>query len=484
MPVRSLLFLALVLVLVPVSVQAQYVAATSPAPEKVDLAVVNKLKEEGLQRSEVMETISFLTDVHGPRLTASPQMRQAAEWTKQRLEKWGLVRVSLEPWGPFGRGWALESFTANLTAPTYAPLIAYPKAWSPSTPKTVRGTPVYLDAAKEDDLEKYRGKLHRAIVFISPPREVKALFDPPAARQSDAQLLSLSNGEPRRSASSRTPSNAAPTNAARSAACSRCRAGNTIWCERRAARSIALQNRKWQMAYDEGAAVVVEPGRGDGGTLFIGSATMPPQASGSADRRATPAGEASTAAGVTPSSRGPRPWAKDAPEIVPQVVMAVEHYNRVVRMLQKNAPVELELDIAARYFADDLMCYNIVAEIPGSDLKDELVMLGAHFDSWHAGTGATDNATGCGVALEAVRLLQALGVKPRRTIRIALWTGEEQGLLGSKAYVTEHFGRSIAPPESSCAVALAPVRARRVSDARRKERLDRLRLQRAPTSMN
>jgi Zn-dependent M28 family amino/carboxypeptidase len=129
--------------------------------------------------------------------------------------------------------------------------------------------------------------------------------------------------------------------------------------------------------------------------------------------------------------------------------MAVEHYNRVVRMLQKEAPVELEIDIASRYHADDLMSYNVVAEISGGDLKDELVMLGAHFDSWHSGTGATDNAVGCGVALEAVRILKALGVTPRRTVRIALWTGEEQGLLGSKAYVAEHFGKAITPPGGS-----------------------------------
>ena len=145
----------------------------------------------------------------------------------------------------------------------------------------------------------------------------------------------------------------------------------------------------------------------------------------------------------------PRPWKKDAPEIVPQVVMAVEHYNRLVRMLQKQTPVQLEIDIASRYHADDLMSFNVVAEIPGGDLKDEIVMLGGHFDSWHSGTGATDNAVGCGVALEAVRILQALGIKPRRTIRMALWTGEEQGLLGSKAYVTEHFGRAITPPQPS-----------------------------------
>ena len=425
-------------------------AALAQVPaEKIDNEVINKIKEEGLKKSEVMDTISYLTDVHGPRLTASPQARVAAEWAQARLKKWGLENAHLESWGPFGRGWSLESFTANMTVPAYSPLIAYPKAWSPSTPKTVRGKPVFLDAKKEDDLEKYRGKLHRAIVFISPPREVKALFDPPAARQSDAQLLALANGESRRSRSS-APSNAAPTNAPIPPGAPGAPPGTPFGASAEQRAAIALQNRKWQMAYDEGAAVVVEPGRGDGGTLFAAAVTMMPRSSNTGENRpSTPTENQTTAAGDNPTSRGPRPWNKDAPEIVPQVVMAVEHYNRIVRMLQKETPVELEIDIASRYHADDLMSYNIVAEIPGGDLKDELVMLGAHFDSWHTGTGATDNAVGCGVAMEAVRILQSLGIKPRRTVRIALWTGEEQGLLGSKAYVTEHFGRAITPPSSS-----------------------------------
>jgi hypothetical protein len=215
--------------------------------------------------------------------------------------------------------------------------------------------------------------------------------------------------------------------------------------------AFALQNRKWQMIYEEGAAVVLEPGRGDGGTVFVGSATMPRGRSGGEGRAEGDRGDEQPPmprGSAPPSSRGPRPWAADAPPIVPQVVVAAEHYNRVIRMLQKGAAVELEIDIASRYHADDLMSYNVIAEIPGSDLADEIVMLGGHFDSWHAGTGATDNAVGCGVALEAVRILQATGLKPRRTIRIALWTGEEQGLLGSKAYVAEHFGRAIEPPSS------------------------------------
>jgi carboxypeptidase Q len=429
---------------------AQDVARTTR--ERVDTDVINKIKEEGLKKSKVMETISFLTDVHGPRLTASPQTRAAAEWTQGRLKEWGLENVHLEPWGPFGRGWSLESFTANMVEPTYAPLIAFPKAWSPSTPKTIRGEPVFLDAAKEEDLEKYRGKLRRAIVLLSAPREVKALFDPPARRQSDATLLALANGESR----SRyvQPSNAAPTNAPTPPGAPGAAPGTPFGATAEQRAAFALQNRKWQMIHDEGAAVVLEPGRGDGGTLFVGSVTMPPSASGSGGsaNTATPAdGEnrQPPAGGDSTSRSRPSPWKVDSPEIVPQVVLAVEHYNRIVRMLQKQSPVKLEIDIASRYHADDLMSFNVIAEIPGGDLKDELVMLGGHFDSWHSGTGATDNAVGCGVALEAVRILQTLGIKPRRTIRLALWTGEEQGLLGSKAYVADHFGRAITPPQPS-----------------------------------
>ncbi len=192
--------------------------------------------------------------------------------------------------------------------------------------------------------------------------------------------------------------------------------------------TMQLQADKWQMCYDEGAAVVIEPGRGDGGTVFVQSVTMP--------RRADPSSRTQD----NPFSRGPRPWASDETQIVPQVVMSAEHYNRLVRMIEKDAHPKVEIDIASKFHKEDTSSFNVIAEIPGTDLKDEIVMLGAHFDSWHSGTGATDNAVGCGVALEAVRILKAIDAKPRRTIRVALWTGEEQGLLGSKAYVTDHFG--------------------------------------------
>ncbi|MCI0357828.1 MAG: M20/M25/M40 family metallo-hydrolase [Planctomycetaceae bacterium] len=437
--------------------------------ERVDREAIKKIKEEGLERSKVMETIGFLTDVHGPRLTGSPQTKAAAEWTKTRLAEWGLVNARLEPWGPFGRGWSLEGFTANMVKPTFAPLIAYPKAWSGSTPKAIRGTPIYLEAANEKELDQYRGKLHRAIVLMSPPREVKAIFEPLAQRQSDATLLALANGDssalrgrrglpPGTAPPSTVPSSApgasppatsgspSPMPPGAAAPGGPPAPSNTFNATPEQRAAFALQGRKLAMLAEEGAGVILEPGRGDGGNLLVSAASLPRgQARG--DGRPEQRNDENEPSRRF-SSRGPSPWAADSPPVVPQAVVAVEHYNRLIRMLKKGSPVELEIDIAAQYHTDDLMSYNIVAEIPGSDLADEVVMLGGHFDSWHSGTGATDNAVGCGVALEAVRILQATGLKPRRTIRIALWTGEEQGLLGSKAYVGEHFGRASTPPSS------------------------------------
>jgi hypothetical protein len=375
------------------------VSAQVAQVEKVDLEMMKKIREEGTQRSQVMETLSWLTDVHGPRLTNSPQYNRATEWAKGRLTEWGLQNASLEAWGPFGRGWSLEGFTANIVKPDFIPLIAYPKAWSPSTNGVVRGPVVYLDAKKPEDLEKYKGKLKGAIVLVSPPREVQAHFKPEGTRATDEELLSMANAEPP------SPGGAGFR-----------RGGGSP--EQRA--GMELLSKKWQMVYDEGAAVALDMGRGDGGTIFVQSVTMPAPADAPFDRR-------------------PRPWSADA-KLIPQASLAAEHYNRIVRMLTKGVPVELEVQITAKFQDQDLMGHNVIAEIPGSDLKDEIVMVGGHFDSWHSGTGATDNGAGSAVAMEVVRILQAIGVKPRRTIRIGLWGGEEEGLIGSRAHVEKHYG--------------------------------------------
>ncbi|MBI4467858.1 MAG: M20/M25/M40 family metallo-hydrolase [Acidobacteria bacterium] len=383
-------------------------APAGSAQEKVDLEVISRIKEEGLKRSQVMQILSYLTDVCGPRLTGSPNLRASGEWAMSKLTEWELKDARFEPWGPFGRGWTLEGFTANVVAPQFVPLIAHPKAWSPSTPGTVRGEVIYLEADKETDLEKYRGKLRGAIVLIAPPRKVEAHFEARALRQSDEKLLNLANAEPTGRMQGPPPQAFQQTPEQKAAA--------------------VLMQKKWDLCFEERPALVLEPGRGDGGSLIAQAINLP-----------QPPPD-------TPADRRPRAWTKEAPATMPQVVVAVEHYNRILRMLGRGVRVRLEINIVSRFHDNDSMGFNVLAEIPGTDLRDEVVMVGGHLDSWHSGTGATDNAAGSAAALEAVRILQALGLKPRRTIRIALWGGEEQGLLGSKTYVREHFGRRIDPP--------------------------------------
>jgi hypothetical protein len=361
--------------------------------EKVDLEMMKKIRAEGMERSQVMETLSWMTDVIGPRLTGSPQMKQANEWTKNKMIEWGLENGKLEAWGPFGRGWTLEKFSANVIEPVPFPVIGYPKAWTPGTDGPIVGEVIHLDVKTEADFEKYRGKLKGAIVLTVPMREVAAWFRAPGVRLNDEQLLAMANSNP-----------AAPR-----------QAGGPPSDEqmRQFRASAELNTKRAEFIRSEGAAVLVDIGRGDGGTLFV-------------------------------SAGGPR--FKDAPQALPSFTMTVEHYGRIVRTLQKGVKVRMEVDIRAKFHDDDPMGYNTTAEIPGTDLKDEVVMLGGHLDSWHSGTGATDNAAGCAVAMEAARILKALGVKPRRTIRVALWSGEEQGLIGSRQYVNQHFAERQAPP--------------------------------------
>lgn len=346
-------------------------------PEKVDTDAMAKIREEGMKHSQVLDILSYIADVGGARLTGSPNIRNAQEWAKKKLTDWGLTNAHLEAWGPFGRGWSLEGFAVNMIKPEYNPLIAYPKAWSPSTKGAVRGEVVYLNAKSAEELDKYKGKLKGAIVLIDKARDVKAHFDAEGRRMSDEDLLKLANADGAGGGGRRpefTP-------------------------EMRAMMELSL--KKWLLAASEGAAVVLEPGRGDGGTMFISAVNIPAPVD-------------------TPFNQRPRAWAKDVTGVLPQAVVAVEHYNRLVRMIERGARVEMEVNISTRFYDQDLNSYNVIAEIPGTDLKDEIVMLGAHFDSWHSGTGATDNGAGSAVCMEAVRILQSLGIKPRRTIRIGL----------------------------------------------------------------
>jgi len=375
------------------------VTPAQSAPEKIDIETVNKIREAALQHSQVMETVGYLTDVIGPRVTGSPGLRKAQDYVIERLRGWGITNGRREPWGrPFGRGWSLEHFTANVTAPTFSSLIAYPKAWSPATHGVVRGEAVFFDVKTEADLNKYKGKLKGKIVLFSPARQVEPNFLPQARRTTDEELRELSQAKP--------PSNE-PQNFQMSP-------------ERRA--RAELSYKKWQMAMQGGAAVVLEPGFGDAGTVYVTSATVPMPADTDPEKRR-------------------RPWDLDRPRILPQVVVAAEQYNRMVRLAGRGVPVQLEINIAARFYEQDTMAYNVIAEIPGTDLKDEVVMFGGCLDSWHTGTGATDNAAGAAVALEVMRVFKSLNLKPRRTVRIGLWSAEEQGAFGSQAYVANHFAR-------------------------------------------
>ncbi|MBC7932152.1 MAG: M20/M25/M40 family metallo-hydrolase [Rubrivivax sp.] len=393
--------------------QSQADAQATPTPDPND--PVQRIRDEGLNRSKVMETLSYLTNVIGPRLTGSPDMKRANEWTKDELTKWGLQNAHLEAWGPFGRGWALKSFSAEVIEPQIMPLAAYPKAWSPATGGPLVGEVVYVDAKNEGELEKYKGRLRGKIVLNGAVRELKAHFDPEATRDTEKQLLELSNApdpatQPRRSR--RTP-------------------------EQRATALFDAQKLSFFQA--EGAALLIDPSRGDGGTIFVQGAAVP---------QPIPSDPQTRLAVLNREPNAPRQiraWDKNAPKFAPQVVLSIEQYNRLARMIQAGEKIRLSVNLDAQFLEQDLMAYNTIAEIPGTDLKDEVVMLGGHLDSWHGGTGATDNAAGVAVAMEAVRILKTLNLQPRRTIRVALWSGEEQGLLGSRAYVKEHFGQLETP---------------------------------------
>ena len=422
-------------------------AAAPAAPPAND--PVSRIRDEGLNRSEVMATLGHLTDIVGPRLTGSPELRRASEWARDRLMAWGLQNAALEPWGPFGRGWSLRRFSAQIVAPQAIPLIAYPKAWSPSVgPSPVEAEVVHVDIKKSEDFEQHRGKLRGKIVLDGPVQEIKLKFDPLAGRRTEADLLKLANSDGTTTTvrPSTTPSPLA-TPEGRAAA--------------------ALLPRRYQFYSEEGVAVILQASRiGEAGTLFTAGATVYPPRDAAAEKSApTPAPKAAEAppdktadttkkmkgAPITPPIRSVSPWKTDAPPIIPQVTVAAEHYNRLVRLVASGEKLRASVELQADYHTADLMAANVVAEIPGTDLAAELVMLGAHLDSWHSGTGATDNAAGSAVAMEAVRILRALDLKPRRTIRVALWTGEEQGLLGSKAYVAAHFGEVKTPAAPAAA---------------------------------
>ena len=382
-PLPALLASTLVLSTLVAATGAQ---APATGPERVDFDALYRIKDEGLQRSQVMDSLWYLTDLHGPRLTNSPNIRAAASWTMKRLNDWGITGVRQETWGPFGRGWANDKVVAHVTAPQPFPLMAFPRAWTPGTNGTITVDALHALIDDENDFKDWTGKLKGKAVLVSSAPEVRALFTAPGRRLTDQDLVDMQ---------------AQPVNAGRGGRGGRGGAGNDP--------NFAF--KRAQFFAREGVAAMIEPGSGrnDHGAILV--------------------------------SNAPRQF-RDAkePPTVPQLMIASEHYNRIVRLLEKQIPVSIELNIQNRFLDDTLDSFNIVAELPGTDRADEVVMLGAHFDSWHAGTGATDNAAGVAAMMEAVRILRASGVRLRRTVRLALWTGEEQGLLGSREYVKQQFG--------------------------------------------
>jgi carboxypeptidase Q len=375
-PARLACSLVLILSAIPIS--------WSQAPqEKVDLETITRIRYEGFHNSKVTELASGLMDAIGERLTGSPNMKRANDWTRDKLTELGLSNAHLEAWGPFGRGWANQYVNARMTSPDITPLIVYAKAWTPGTSGVVTGKCIRANIEDKKDFDKYRGKLAGMIVIFGPDAEVKPIVESPYKRLADDDLAKIGEYQ--------IPGERPPFRLAE-----------------------MLRRRQFikdlnQFFADEKVLAVIDHSRGTsgGGTVFV-------QSGGSYKP-----GETTT---------------------IPQLTMASEQWNRIARLLDQKKDVSVELNVTNSFYDDDLMQYDTIAEIPGTDKKDEVVMLGAHLDSWHAGTGATDNGAGSVVMMEAVRILKALDVKPRRTIRIGLWSGEEEGLLGSQGYVEQHFG--------------------------------------------
>ncbi|MGH9801466.1 MAG: M20/M25/M40 family metallo-hydrolase [Blastocatellia bacterium] len=369
--------------------------------EQLDYAMIGKIREEGLNRSQVMEHISWLSDVYGPRLTGSPAIKQAGEWTMKKFNEWGLANAHQETW-PFGKGWSLVRFSAHMTEPQVSPLIGYPKSWTPGTNGTINADVVYAPISSEADFEKYRGKLKGKAVLLQSARAVRMLDGRIVMRMTDDDIKEAMT---------------APIPPVRG---QRGGPGGVDF-----ARAMGLQTKIQAFLFEEGVATVFD--RGSDSDLAAGGSDLSWMA------QHTDGGT------IFVQSGGPRD--QNAGKVPPQIVLAVEHYNRMIRVLEKGVPVKVELNVQAQ-FHDEASSngFNLIAEIPGSDLKDEVVMIGAHFDSHHSGTGATDNAAGSAAMMEAMRILKTVGARPRRTIRIGLWGGEEEGLLGSRAYAKEHFG--------------------------------------------
>ncbi|MFQ5648665.1 MAG: M20/M25/M40 family metallo-hydrolase [bacterium] len=369
-----------------------FASSSGLTQEKVDQRIISRIKEEGFQHSQVMETLSYLTDVHGPRLLGTPGYRQAAEWARDQLAKWGLTS-RLESFDENYRGWEARSFSVEMVEPRYMPLLAWPKAWVAGTDSEVIGVPVLLEHLDLDSLQQYAGQLRGKIVLLGRNEPSEPWLTPFTTRFSDETLAEAEQ-------------NLVPVpethigHMASKPLSERVRDNATRQQE----------STRWhQFFLDEGVAALIEPSRYDHGILHVSGTYF---------------------------------IKKDQIKPAPYFVVANEHYSRLVRLLDRGERPKLKLHLQVQFFEEPQYNVNVLADFPGSDarLRKEIVMLGAHFDSWHAGTGATDNAAGSAVVMEALRILKAIAVRPARTIRVGLWGGEEQGYCGSSAYVKQHVG--------------------------------------------
>lgn len=360
------------------------------AQERLDESVLAEIKTEGFQHSQVMETLGYLTDVFGPRLTNSQNLKNAKSWMRDKMTALGFQNVQIEPWGTWGQGWDLERFSVEMTAPTYDRLIAYPLAWSPGTNGVVSGEPTVVTVRSKADFAKYKGKLKGAIVMNG-----RVELPSPQTRGGDP-VKRLSDKELEERSAATDPAKDPEGNGTVSY-----QDEEKDWLE-----SLARGTEVNKFFKDEGVAALLRPSGRPNGVLSVQGNYQP-----------------------------------DVNENVPTFIIAREQYARMMRLIYRKIPVRLDLSLQVRSDADGTGS-NVIGEIPGSDpkLKDQVVMLGGHFDSWHAGTGAADNAAGCIAVVEALRILKAINAKPRRTIRVALWDGEEEDYYGSIGYVKKHFG--------------------------------------------
>ena len=378
------------------------------AQEAVDLNAVQRIRAEALENSRVMEYAFYLTDVHGPRVTNSPGFHAAADWAVKKLQDVGLANVKKEKWGPFGRGWSFSRFSAHIVAPVNQTLIGFPFAWSPGTDGPITGEVMLAPMREAADFERYQGKLKGKIVLIDQPRltpmQIAAQGKRYTGNDLDEMIAPTEGGPAPAAAPAAGPGfPTGPAGAPRRIGPGG-PPGDRPFDPAAARRRTALRNEF--LKQEEALAVISAGTSGDGGTVFATSM-------GSYDGKYA-----------------------DPP---PAIVVTPEHYNRMVRLLEAKQTVKVEIDVKAQFHTETTDSYNIVGELPGGKKKDEVVMIGAHFDSWHGGTGATDNAAGSAIMMEAMRILHSMGTPLDRTVRIGLWSGEELGLLGSKAYVKEHF---------------------------------------------